>query len=804
MAAPVWVLSVDLQAKTATFQSGLADAAKAARGSFNDIGGGASGMGRSVGYSMGEARHSVMLLGEEFGVHLPRALATFIAGLGPIGAALEAAFPFLAVIVGATMLIEHLQKLREAGVKLTDDQVRFGTAVNNAFNALDEKLIQARIKSDELRNDHLGALRLQLELIDKQSMVELVHSFEEVAKSADVVMKDLEGHWYTFGVGSDGAKNALDQFQTQYENLMSQGKDSEASGLLAGTLKQAKHILDLQKEVKANGGGIISAPGPNADVWLAMEDEAELKKNNVGLDNSAIAAQEQLVSVLQKQVEIESRVSALKNMDKGNAKGAEGNGAAAQNAAAARQSAESMQRMGEQSLAADKATAEAALTIHRASLEQRLTSEMDFAGRDRDLKEAANQAEIAALDKSGKDYQNQLKALNDKALEITNEYDTKIAELKAKSSVEVYNRDLQALEQSEREKTEATRQGSDARLAAIGAALQTEQAHNLQDTNFFRELLNQRVETLRQEAEEEGKLRQEASREDADNTEKTGTLSIQAEKQRVALEDSARRTSAQQRIAQDIQIANEEYTLKMSALDKEIAGLDKSGKEYENKLKALQDKEKQATRQHENEITSIKEKAEQERNQRIMSSEHQLAEATSSGLTQSIMGHQTWARTLESLGDQVVSGAIKNSLMILMQQDKERLGDARTAAANSYSAVSAIPIVGPFIAPVAAAGAFAAVLAFDNGTDRVPGVGRGDIVPSMLSPGEGVVPGGVMDGLRNVARNGGFDQHPSMTVHVRPTYHVSTIDGDGMRATLEKHTDQLQHHFEGVIRKMNR
>jgi hypothetical protein len=95
-------------------------------------------------------------------------------------------------------------------------------------------------------------------------------------------------------------------------------------------------------------------------------------------------------------------------------------------------------------------------------------------------------------------------------------------------------------------------------------------------------------------------------------------------------------------------------------------------------------------------------------------------------------------------------------------------------------------------------------MAFDNGTDRVPGVGRGDIVPSMLSPGEGVVPGGVMDGLRNVARNGGFDQHPSMTVHVRPTYHVSTIDGDGMRATLEKHTDQLQHHFEGVIRKMNR
>src|ERR1035438_1650130 len=127
MAQPVWVLSVDLQTKTATFQTGLADAAKAARGSFNDIKGGAGEMGGSVNYSMTEARHSVMLLGEEFGVHLPRALTSFIAGLGPIGAALEAAFPFLAIAVGATLLIEHLAKMRESGEKLTEDQVKFGT-----------------------------------------------------------------------------------------------------------------------------------------------------------------------------------------------------------------------------------------------------------------------------------------------------------------------------------------------------------------------------------------------------------------------------------------------------------------------------------------------------------------------------------------------------------------------------------------------------------------------------------------------------------------------------------------------------
>lgn len=225
MAQPVWVLSVDLQTKTATFQTGLADAAKSARSSFSDIKGGAGEMGSSVGYSMGEARHGVMLLGEEFGVHLPRALTTFIAGLGPVGMAMSAAFPFLAILVGATLLVEHLEKMREAGEKLTEDQLKFGTAVNSAWNTLDQKLIQAQIRSDELRKDHLGALTHQLDLIDHQSMEELVHSFDTVAKAADVVMKELEGHWYTWGKGSEGAKHALDDFQAHYNNLLSTGKD---------------------------------------------------------------------------------------------------------------------------------------------------------------------------------------------------------------------------------------------------------------------------------------------------------------------------------------------------------------------------------------------------------------------------------------------------------------------------------------------------------------------------------------------------------------------------------------------------
>ena len=61
---PLWVLSVDLQAKTATFATGMGDAAKGAKGAFRDIETGAGEMGHEVGYNMSEARHGVMLLGE--------------------------------------------------------------------------------------------------------------------------------------------------------------------------------------------------------------------------------------------------------------------------------------------------------------------------------------------------------------------------------------------------------------------------------------------------------------------------------------------------------------------------------------------------------------------------------------------------------------------------------------------------------------------------------------------------------------------------------------------------------------------
>jgi hypothetical protein len=260
--------------------------------------------------------------------------------------------------------------------------------------------------------------------------------------------------------------------------------------------------------------------------------------------------------------------------------------------------------------------------------------------------------------------------------------------------------------------------------------------------------------------------------------------------------------TAQQRAEGEKANADAEFNLKNAAMSKEIADLDKTGKDYTNKLQQLQDKQKQLAQQHEDEVTDIKEKAEIARNTRILSAESAATSQIASGLTKSIMGHQTWAAMVTNFGQQAADGLIKNSLMILMQQDKERLGDAKKAASSAYATGESMGPAGIILGPVLAAAAFAGVMAFQDG-GIVHGIGKGDRIPAMLEPGEGVVPGGVMDGLRSMARSGTMGGGTHMHAHVNPTYNLQALDASGMDKVLDNHQATLQRHVEKTMRKLN-
>lgn len=216
-------------------------------------------------------------------------------------------------------LAKKIHEWHEEQQKLADDFTKFGTSINDVFNGLDRQILEAEKRTDDLRGNHLAALRDELKLIDMQTMSDLVRSLDSVAKAADIVFGDLQSHWYTIGIGAAGAKHALDEFQTQYASLLSQGKDKDASDLLSGTLAHAQKVLELQKDAKANSGGLLSAPGPNADIMEGLYAQSQLQKDGVGYTEKEIKAQEALVQALQAQVSVEQRIHELGKMDKGNA-----------------------------------------------------------------------------------------------------------------------------------------------------------------------------------------------------------------------------------------------------------------------------------------------------------------------------------------------------------------------------------------------------------------------------------------------------------------------------------------------------
>jgi hypothetical protein len=305
MSVLVGTLAVDVVNGQATFTL------DEARSQLDQFGNSAQQAGEKASYSMMEARHSVMLLGEGFGVHLPRAVSSFIASIGPVGAALEAAFPFLAIAVGAAILIKHLISLREEAEKLAKAQSEFGVTSNKVLGDLDDKLLQAGIHVDELAGKHLEALKKQLELIDHASLKDLMTQFDVLSKVSEAVFAQLKTHWYNFGSGSEGARHSLEEFKAQYDKLLSEGKEDEANKLLEAKVAREEHILALQKQA-AESQMITGKQQGN----YAKYEEAivELRKLGVGITDKEIEGEQVLVDALHTQTEARKKIQELKSI----------------------------------------------------------------------------------------------------------------------------------------------------------------------------------------------------------------------------------------------------------------------------------------------------------------------------------------------------------------------------------------------------------------------------------------------------------------------------------------------------------
>lgn len=139
-----------------------------------------------------------------------------------------------------------------------------------------------------------------------------------------------------------------------------------------------------------------------------------------------------------------------------------------------------------------------------------------------------------------------------------------------------------------------------------------------------------------------------------------------------------------------------------------------------------------------------------------------------------------------------------------VKSHESQLAAAKASAGKAYQAMAGIPIVGPELGAVAAAGAFAVVMGFEKG-GIVPGVENFDSVPAMLKPGEAVIPKEMTEKLQRASGDGDGNGNITHVHHNhRHVHNWHAIDGASVEGMLTKHADKFNKHVEGELRKMNR
>src|ERR1017187_7456025 len=147
-------LVVNLKAQTASFTDSMGQTRRV----FADFGEDAKTAGRAVDFSMRDARGSMMLLGEEAGVHIPRELRTLIAELPGVGAAFAALVPIVGAAFAVGMVFKWVEANKKAAADLQAAWEKSGAESRDAFARVGDKLLDVGIKADQLAGNHLGAL----------------------------------------------------------------------------------------------------------------------------------------------------------------------------------------------------------------------------------------------------------------------------------------------------------------------------------------------------------------------------------------------------------------------------------------------------------------------------------------------------------------------------------------------------------------------------------------------------------------------------------------------------------------------
>lgn len=128
--------------------------------------------------------------------------------------------------------------------------------------------------------------------------------------------------------------------------------------------------------------------------------------------------------------------------------------------------------------------------------------------------------------------------------------------------------------------------------------------------------------------------------------------------------------------------------------------------------------------------------------------------------------------------------------------EKNDLRTAYSAAKNAFKATAGIDVVGPILAPIAAAAAFAGVVSFGSAEGGQYYVPNNQL--TMLHPQEMVLPAGIANQMRNVIGGGGSGG-PGMTVVVN--HSVSAVDAASFQGHIRRHSNMIANEVTRALKR---
>jgi hypothetical protein len=258
---------------------------------------------RRMGESMREARGETALLGEAFGIHLPRHVRNFLAELPGVSSAMSAAFSATAVLFLANAVVDVSKKLSEfvsshliftEAMKESDKQI---VTYNQHLIEQAEAYKKNKDAIDSFGASGTDALRLQLNLLQQQIAAKqksVDEGIEENQQQRNVTHEYITQHGY-LSKGYDLIKSWVTGGKTQLDTIKGQTAEiqsrvnldfetvkalKEQQALLEKQL-ETEHKLDEVKQRKQVQSASLNAQRASAEAAVSLDSQTAEKRQAI-------------------------------------------------------------------------------------------------------------------------------------------------------------------------------------------------------------------------------------------------------------------------------------------------------------------------------------------------------------------------------------------------------------------------------------------------------------------------------------------------------------------------------------------